>query len=52
MHTYSNEPLQAVGQIGTRVQYEKREGQLPLIVVQGNGPSLFGREWLAQIHLD
>jgi len=25
---------------------------LPLIVVEGNGPSLYRRDWLSQIHLD
>ena len=52
LRTYSNESLQVVGQIEAKVQYEKQEAKLPLIVVEGNGPSLFGRDWLAQIFLD
>jgi len=52
LHTYTNESLQVLGQIEAKVEYNKQKAQLPLIVVEGNGPSLFGRDWLSQIHLD
>jgi len=42
--TYSNESLQVLGQIEAKVQYNKQKTQLTLIVVEGNGPSLFGRD--------
>ena len=32
--------------------YEKQSAQLPLIVVTGNGPNLFGRNWLKYIRLN
>ena len=34
------------------VAYGDREAQLPLIVVSGSGPNLFGRNWLREIWLD
>ena len=52
LHTYSGEPLSVVGQAEVKVQYGEQELQLPLIVVGGKGPSLFGRDWLARIQLD
>ena len=50
--TYSNESLEVLGQIEATVQYNEQTVNLPLIVVQGNGQSLFGRDWLARIRLD
>ena len=52
LHTYSGEQLPVVGQAEIRVQYGEQELRLPLIVVGGKGPSLFGRDWLARIQLD
>ena len=52
LRTYSNESLQVLGQVEAKIQYNKQSVQLPLIVVEGNGPSLFGRDWLAHIQLD
>ena len=50
--TYSNESLQVLGQIEAKIQYNKQVVELPLITVEGNGPSLFGRDWLTHIQLD
>ena len=44
--TNSNESLQVLGQIEAKIQYNKQIVELSLIVVEGNGPSLFGRDWL------
>ena len=32
--------------------YEGQQVKVPLLVVKGEGPSLFGRDWLTKIHLD
>ena len=34
------------------VTYQQNHYTLPLIMVEGNGPSLFGRNWLQHICLD
>ena len=34
------------------VQYNEQTANLSLIIVKGNGQSLLGRDWLAQIRLD
>ena len=52
LRTYSNESLQVLGQVEAKIQYNKQSVQLPLIVVEGNGPSLFGRDWFTHIQLD
>ena len=50
--TYSNVWLKTLGQTTVSVNYNGQEAELPLIVVNGNGPSLFGRNWLQAIQLD
>ena len=40
--TYSNESLEVLGQIEATVQYNEQIAKVPLIVVKGNGQSLFG----------
>ena len=41
--TYSNEKINVIGQTMVQVKYDGQEETLPLIVVAGNGPALFGR---------
>ena len=48
--TYSNESLEVLGQIEATIQYNEQIAKVPLIVEDGQ--SLFGRDWLFQIHLD
>ena len=51
--SYSKDPIPVVGQCNVNIEYKGRPTvQLPLIVVQGAGPSLFGRNWLNHIVLD
>ena len=35
-----------------RVEYSDQEKCLPLLVVAGNGPSLWGSNWLNEVRLD
>ena len=41
-----------MGQTEATVKYNEQIAKVPLIVVKGNGQSLFGRDWLSQICLD
>ena len=41
-----------VGKVNMEVHYQGQQAKLPLIVVEGDGPSLFGRDWLSAIHFD
>ena len=52
LKTYSGEALSVQGTIQVVVEYNQQHASLPLFVVKGNGPSLFGREWLNKITLD
>ena len=40
------------GVIKVEVQYKDQCEQLQLVVARGNGPSLFGRDWLMKLRLD
>lgn len=52
LKTYTGEPLQVRGSMLARVQHSSHQAQLPLLVVQGEGPSLLGRDWLEHLRLD
>ena len=53
LRTYTNEHIQVAGELLVKVQHGQQEAkQLPLIVIQGKGPSLLGRNWLQYVCLD
>ena len=52
LRTYSGEPLTVLGQREVKVQHGEQTAQLSLLVVQGEGPSLLGRNWLRVFRLD
>ena len=52
LSTYSGERLQAKGECEVTVEYQGQKKTLPLVVVEGRGPNLFGRNWLSEIRLD
>ena len=52
LKTYTGEHIAVVGQIITQGQYDSQAKELGLIVVQGEGPSLFGDNWLEHFQLD
>lgn len=49
--TYSGKAIPAVGEVEVDVQCQEQQGRLLLIVVEGDGPVLFGRNWLSTICL-
>ena len=50
--THSGEQLTVLGQLDVEVQYRTQQAPLPLFVVQGEGSSLLGRDWLQHLRLD
>ena len=42
----------AAGELEVQVNYGSQSHKLPLLVVAGKGPSLFGRDWLQHIQLN
>ena len=44
--------MKVMGQLNVHVKYGTQSAPLVLVVVAGNGPSLFGRNWLKYIQLD
>ena len=52
LRTCTGEPLKLLGQANVQVCYEHQLVTLPILVVSGDGPSLFGRNWLHAIRLN
>lgn len=52
LKTYTGEPIKVLGTFNAKVKYENQQHNLPLLVVDGDGPSLFGRNWLSSITLN
>ncbi|XP_069122221.1 uncharacterized protein [Argopecten irradians] len=52
LKTYTGEVLPVLGEASVQVSYEGQNKLLPLLVVEGDGPALFGRNWLGQLHLN
>ena len=50
--TYSGESITVIGQAEVEVCYEEQRVKISLLVVKGEGPSLFGRDWLTKIRLN
>ncbi len=52
LKTYTGEVVSPVGVIKVKVKLNKQKVKLPLYVVEGSAPPLFGREWLKKIRLN
>ena len=52
LRTYTGEALKVVGQALVDVEYEGNTKRLPIQVLEGDGPSLLGRNWLKDIKLN
>ena len=50
--TYSGDNFHIMGTYDVQVGYKCQSQTLPLVVVQGHGPSLLGRNWLEKIKID
>ena len=52
LKTFSGEQLQPIGCADDNVCYKSESGTLPILVLEGEGPALFGRNWLKYIRID
>ena len=53
LRSYTKDPIPVIGQCNVNIVYNDQTAeQLPLIIVKGAGPSLFGRNWLNHIVLN
>ena len=52
LYTYSGHNLHILGTCNIQVGYKSQSQTLPLVVVQGHGPSLFVRNLLEKITID
>ena len=44
--------MKVTGQVKMSMKYEEQEAVLPVLVIQGKGPNLIGRDWLQEIKLN
>ena len=52
LRTYSVDRVEVLGGLDVDVLYRDQIAKLPLLVIEGSGPNLFGRDWLARLKLD
>ena len=53
LRTYTGEVIKVVGELSVVVQHGHLEAKkIPLIIVEGDGPPLLGRNWLEHVQLD
>ena len=52
LRTYLGKELPILGTVEVEVQYKSQKALLPLIIVKGQGASLFGRNWLDSIQIN
>lgn len=50
LKTYTDEAMPVAGEMNVVVKYGLQTENLTLTVVEGSGPSLFGRDWLGQLY--
>ena len=43
LHSYTKEPISVLGLMEVKISVHNQTANLPLLVVEGRGPSLFGR---------
>ena len=52
LRTFLGEQIKTTGYIDATVEHNNQTAVLPLTVIEGEGPSLFGRNWLKSIQID
>ena len=52
LRTYTGEAMSVLGEMEVKVKYQDQSHDVTLMVVKGDGPNLFGRDWLQYFQLD
>lgn len=52
LRTYTGEAVPVLGFVKATVEYNEQKRALPLYVIAGNRPALFGRSWLEELKLN
>ena len=52
LKTYTGEVIRVLGEIQVEVSLNHQKENLSLLIVEGDGPSLLGRDWLQKVKLD
>jgi len=52
LETYAKQPQSVLVSLNVQVVYEHQPVTSPLVIVEGNGPTLFGRYWFNAIKLN
>ena len=52
LKTYSGKSLKVKGMVTVEVKFNQQTASLPMVILEGNGPTLFGRNWLSHIRLN
>ena len=52
LRSYTGNTIPVVGEFSAVVKYGSQHLDLPVLVVESNGPNLLGRDWLATLKLD
>ena len=52
LQTYTGEPIQLCGSTNVQVSHNGQTFSLPLVVTEGEGPTLLGRNWLEALCFD
>ena len=52
LHSYPSKPFDVLGSCSVKVTVHGKTATLPLVVDKGDGISLLGKKWLAEIKLD
>ena len=52
LRTYTGEVLKVMGECEVVVTLGTQQDRLRLLVIDGDGPSLIGRDWLVRLNID
>ena len=52
LRTYTGETIKVIGEVNVEVTLDGQQEKLSLLIVDGDGPSLLGRDWLRKLRVN